>query len=99
MRRVPSGNMTTISPSRQNRTAVSIASRSAWSRRTGKPPPARTNGFMTGLKSSDLAMKRRFRRGKRGIPSGQGSKFELWFAASTQPPLAGTFSAPRDWSR
>ena len=31
-------------------------------------------------------MKRRQRCGKSGIPSGHGSKFEGWFAASTKPP-------------
>ena len=41
-------------------------------------------------KSSDFAMKRRNRRGKSGIPRGHGSKFDEWFAASTQPAL------PRD---
>jgi hypothetical protein len=33
--------------------------------------------------SSDLAMNLRNRFGQRGIPSGQGSKFEKWFAART----------------
>ena len=46
------------------------------------------------LKSSDFAMKRRKRRGKSGIPSGHGSKFDRWFAASTKPPVRGTFSVP-----
>src|SRR5687768_11362950 len=51
-----------------------------------------------GQKSSDLAMKRRKRRGQSGMPSGHGSKFELWFAASTKPP-SGRFSRPRSRSR
>jgi hypothetical protein len=45
-------------------------------------------------KSSDFAMNRRKRCGKSAIPSGHGSKFDQWLAASTQPPSAGTFPTP-----
>ncbi len=45
-------------------------------------------------KSSAFAMKRKKRRGKNGIASGHGSKFDQWFAASTSPPLTGTCSTP-----
>src|ERR1051325_7297531 len=58
-RRVPSGNITTISPARTRSTAVRIASTSPWPRRTLNAPPARRNGASTGLKSSDFAMNRR----------------------------------------
>ena len=50
-------------------------------------------------KSSDFAMKRRNRRGKSGIPSGHGSKFDQWFAARTKPPSFGRFSSPDARSR
>ena len=43
-RRVPSGNMTTMCPSRQSRTAVSTASRSRSPRRTGNAPQDAMNG-------------------------------------------------------
>jgi len=49
--------------------------------------------------SSDFAMKRRYRRGKSGAASGQGSKFELWLAAITKPPVRGRFSTPSARSR
>src|SRR5215212_5449082 len=39
-------------------------------------------------------MKRRCRCGKSGKPRAHGSRLELWFAASTAPPSAGTFSSP-----
>jgi hypothetical protein len=41
------------------------------------------NGPSGNQNSSDFAMKRRYLRGKSAIPSGQGSAFERWFAAST----------------
>jgi hypothetical protein len=50
-------------------------------------------------KSSDFAMKRRKRRGKSGTPSGQGSKFDQWFAARTNPPSRGRFPLPEARSR
>ena len=92
-RLVPSGNITTACPERQRATAVSIASWSRVPRSTRKPPPARTIQPSGGQKSSFFAMKRRNRRGKSGTPSGHGSKFDQWFAASTHPP-SGTFSRP-----
>jgi len=45
-------------------------------------------------KSSAFAMKRKKRRGKKGIARGQGSKFDQWFAARTIPPVDGTLSVP-----
>ncbi len=44
--------------------------------------------------SSAFAMNRKKRRGKNGIASGHGSKFDQWFAARTKPPALGTFSTP-----
>ena len=41
-----------------------------------KAPPAVTTFPSGNQKSSDFAMKRRNRRGKSGIPSGHGSKFD-----------------------
>ena len=61
--------------------------------------PAVTIAPSGNQKSSDFAMKRRKRRGKSGIPSGHGSKFDQWFAASTSPPSRGTFSTPVARSR
>ena len=59
LRLVPSGNMTTMCPSRQSWVAVSIASRSACPRRTGNAPAA-TAMYLNGIqKSSDFPMKRR----------------------------------------
>ena len=98
-RRVPSGNMTTMCPSRHSRIAVSIASRSCSPRRTGKAPQAAMNGPSGNQKSSDFAMKRRYRRGKSAMPSGQGSAFERWLAARTYPPAAGSRSRPCQRSR
>jgi len=49
--------------------------------------------------SSALAMKRRYRCGKSGTPSGHGSKLETWLAARTKPPSFGTFSTPSACSR
>ena len=49
--------------------------------------------------SSDFAMKRSCRRGNSGSPSGHGSKFDVWFAASTKPPSRGRFSTPVARSR
>src|SRR5437764_6412586 len=43
-------------------------------------------------------MKRSHRRGRSGIPSGHGSKFDSWFAARTKPPC-GRRSSPRASSR
>ena len=88
-RLVPSGNMTTAWPARQS----SIARRRSPPRPArraarGTPPPAVTIAPSGNQKSSDFAMKRRKRRGKSGIPSGHGSKFDQWFAASTSPPVA-----------
>ena len=45
-------------------------------------------------------MKRRKRRGKSGTPSGQGSKFDQWFAASTKPPSGDVLaSRPARWRK
>ena len=93
-RRVPSGNMTTAWPSRASSIAVAIASSSCSPRRTRKPPPAVMTRLSGNQNSSDFAMKRKKRRGKSGIASGQGSKFDQWFAASTNPPVAGRCSTP-----
>ena len=73
---VPSGNMTTISPSRASRIAVRIASRSPSPRRTLNAPPPFRIGVNSGLKSSAFAMKRSCLCGHNGIPSAHGSKFE-----------------------
>src|SRR6185295_3627896 len=62
-------------------------------RSTRNPPPARMIQPSGGQKSSFFAMNRRNRRGNSGMPSGHGSKFDQWFAASTQPP-SGMFSRP-----
>ena len=86
-------------PSRQSSTAVSTATSSPSPRRTGNAPPDRAIQPSGNQKSSDFAMKRRKRRGKRGIPSGQGSKFDQWFAARTNPPSLGRFSTPDARSR
>ena len=58
-RRVPSGNMTTMCPSRQSCAAVSSAAVSCSPRRTGNAPAAVANCLNGVQKSSDLAMKRR----------------------------------------
>ena len=94
-RRVPSGNITTrvtLASERRQRFAIASSSRSP--RRTWKPPPASMTRLSGNQKSSDFAMKRKKRRGKKGSASGHGSKFDQWFAARTKPPTRGTFSTP-----
>jgi hypothetical protein len=44
-------------------------------------------------------MKRRNRHGKSGSPIAQGSKFERWFAARTNPPSRGMCSSPVAFGR
>ena len=67
--------------------------------RPGSRRPRSTIQPSGGQKSSFFAMKRRKRRGNSGIPSGHGSKFDQWFAASTQPPVRDVLAARRQRRR
>ena len=86
--------MATTLPARASLRAVESASRSASPRRTLKAPIASMIGPSGHQKSSDFAMNRTKRVFESAIPRGQGSKFEWWPAASTNPP-GGRFSRPR----
>ena len=82
-RRVPSGKIATTSPSRASLTAVSIAFSSPSPRLTLNAPPNLRIGQSGERKSSAFAMNRSSRCGKRGQPSGHGSRLDTWLAERT----------------
>ena len=99
-RRVPSGNITTMWPSRQSDTAVSIASDVGLAAPHWKAPPRAMNAPSGNQNSSDLPMKRRKRRGKSGSPSAHGSRFETCGSRRARPRRrGGTCSRPRERRR
>ena len=92
-RRVPSGNTTTGSPRSITASVRRNASRSAVPRLTGKAPSVLMNRPSSGtFQTESLVMKPSRRLVVQAAMA--KSMFERWTGASTNAPVAGTFSLP-----